>query len=82
MKNLYKTRLHYRLNPITLREQILALIEQHGGVRKAARAVQVDPGYFVKLRDGKQTEPSDVTLRRLGLRKMVTYETLYEKDSL
>lgn len=70
MKQLVSVKRH---NPITLRERILSLIQQYGGVRKASRATQIDPAYLVRLRDGQKTDPSDRTLKQLGLKKHIHY---------
>lgn len=53
-------------------ERVNRLIEQHGGIRPAARALEIDPAYLMRLRDSIKINPSDDTLRKLGLRKVVT----------
>lgn len=58
---------------MTLTDRIEELVEQHGGLRKAARAVRIDPGYLSRLRAGEKDEPSATTLRKLGLKRMVYY---------
>lgn len=52
---------------ITLRQRIDQLVEQHGGLRMAARAIQIDASYLSRLRTGQKTNPEADTLRRLGL---------------
>jgi len=52
---------------------IKMLEKLHGGTRAASRATGVDGGYLVRLRDGKKTNPSEATLKKLGLRKEVVY---------
>ena len=66
---------------VHLRSSVEEAICKHGGVRLAARALRLDPAYLVRLRDGKKVNPSDATLRRLGLRKVVTvsYHRLSQK---
>lgn len=59
---------------MTLAERISELVEQHGSIRAAARVLQMDHAYLYRLASGEKTEPSDDVLRKLGLRKAVTYE--------
>lgn len=56
-----------------LKSTVAALIEKHGGVRAAARATGIDAAYLCRLRDGEKTEPSEMTLKELGLKREVTY---------
>lgn len=56
-----------------LRGRIQELAKQHGSLRAAARVLQIDHGYLSRLQDGEKTEPSDDVLRKLGLRRVVTY---------
>lgn len=58
---------------LTPQSRVEELIEQHGGLRAAARAVKIDPGYFCDIRKGRKN-PSPAMLRRMGLRVVVTYE--------
>lgn len=44
------------------------------GLRGAARKLRVDPGYLSRLRSGAKTNPDDALLKKLGLRRVVTYE--------
>ena len=57
----------------TLARAVRTLEERHGGLRAAARATGVDVAYLKRLRDGDKDNPSDVTLKKLGLRKEVFY---------
>ncbi len=61
---------------MTLSERIDELVKQHGSLRAAARVVQVDPGYLSRLRSGEKDGPEDAVLRRLGLRRVVSFEKL------
>ena len=56
-----------------LRERILELEDRHGGLRAAARAIGIDQAYLARLRDGEKINPSDKTLKKLKLKKVVTY---------
>ena len=56
-----------------LRERIIELEKRHGSLRAAARVLQIDPAYLLRLRDGEKTNPSATTLRKLGLKKGIVY---------
>jgi hypothetical protein len=59
-----------------LSERIAELAAQHGSLRAAARVLEVDPGYLSRLRSGEKDSPEDWLLRRMGLRRVVTYERI------
>lgn len=59
---------------MTLPERIAELVEQHGSLRAAARVLEVDPGYLSRLQSGEKDDPGDTLLRRMGLRRVVSYE--------
>ena len=52
---------------LTLNKRIQQLVKKHGGLRAAARAIQVDPAYLTRLGKGEKSNPSAETLRKLGL---------------
>ena len=56
----------------TLAERVDELIEQHGSIRKAARALEVDHAHLFRIKKGEK-QPSDDLLRRMGLRRHVYY---------
>ena len=58
-----------RVDP--LRDRIIELERQHGSLRAAARVLQIDPAYLLRLRDGQKTNPGATVLRRLKLKKVV-----------
>ena len=60
-----------------LRERIEELIARHGSLRAAGRVLQIDPAYLSRLRSGEKNDPSDEVVRKLGLRRVVTYEDRY-----
>lgn len=66
---------------MTLKERMRELVKQHGGVRKAARALDIDHGYFSRLWDGSKNNPSDRTLRKLGLTRTVNYQRIGDGGS-
>lgn len=60
--------------PMTKLQRIAArLIDQHKGLRRAARAVGIDHAYLYRLRHGLLTDPGDEILAKLGIRRKVTY---------
>lgn len=59
-----------------LQIRICELINKHGSLRNAALILQIDPGYLYRLQVGLKTEPGWQLLRRLKLRRIVTYESL------
>lgn len=59
---------------MTLKERIDQLVRQHGSLRAAARVTAIDPSYLSRLRSGEKAHPEKDTLRRLGLRRVVSYE--------
>jgi len=60
-----------------LKERINQLVLQHGSLRAVARVSGIDVGYLSRLRSGAKANPPPIhTLRRLGLRRVVTYELL------
>jgi hypothetical protein len=48
-------------------ETVRQLIEHHNGVRAAARATNIDAATLVRLRDGLISNPSQKTLKKLGV---------------
>ena len=59
---------------MTIDRQCRLLIRRHGGVRAAARALRMDAGYLSRLANRQKVHPSKATLRKLGLREIITYE--------
>jgi hypothetical protein len=57
-----------------LQQRIAELVAQHGGVRPAARVLEVDQGYVYRLLSGEKSDPGDNLLRKLKLRRVVTFE--------
>lgn len=54
-------------------DRVCELEQQHGGIRAAAKAIGIDPGYLSRLKDGYKTNPSDEVLSLLGLERSVLY---------
>ena len=61
---------------MTLQERIHELVAQHGSLRAVARVTGIDAGYLSRLRTGEKANPEKDKLRRLGLRRVVSYEPL------
>ncbi len=57
----------------TLSNRIWEFQIRYGGLRAAARQLQVSASYLVRLRDGWYDKPSDKLLRRLRLKREVRY---------
>jgi hypothetical protein len=55
-------------------ERARAAVQQHGGVRKAARALNINPGVLSLLADGKRLTAGPRTLRALGVKRMLIVE--------
>lgn len=52
--------------PVTVRERVRELVQQHGSYRKAAAVVGVGYAHLYRIGHG-QSNASDCTLERLGL---------------
>lgn len=61
---------------MTLQDRIDELVAQHGSLRAVARVTEIDAGYLSRLRTGEKVNPEKDKLRRMGLRRVVTYERL------
>lgn len=61
---------------MTLQERIDELVAQHGSLRAVARVTEIAAGYLSRLRTGEKANPEKDKLRRLGLRRVVTFERL------
>jgi len=61
----------YKVN--VLQQRIGELIEQHGSLRAAGRALNIDHAYLWRLYEGTKREPTPAVLKKLGLRRVVSY---------
>lgn len=57
-----------------LQERAAELIDQHGSTRAAGRVLRLSGPYLYRLMTGEATEPTDAVLRKLKLRRVVSYE--------
>ena len=56
-----------------LQERIKEKVDQHGSYRAAAAVLDFDHTYLFRIANGSKTDPGDKLLRKLGLRRVVTY---------
>jgi len=63
---------------VTLEQRVEELVQEHGSVRKAGDALNIDPGYMSRLRSGGKIAPTDAVLTKLGLRRVTHYERIEE----
>jgi hypothetical protein len=61
---------------VTLAGRIDELVAQYGSLRAAARVTGIDAGYLSRLRAGEKNNPEKDKLRRLGLRRVVSYQRI------
>lgn len=61
---------------MTLPERIAELVAFYGSLREVALMREFDVGYLSRLARGEKVNPSDTALKRLGLRRVVTYERM------
>jgi len=59
---------------MTLPEALKEIASHYRSHRQAAYASDIDRAYWNRLLWGQLTNPSDETLKKLGLKKVVTYE--------
>ena len=64
-----------------VRKRIGQLIDRHGSLRKCAKVLDISPAYLSRLQSGEKDEPSDALLRRMGMRRVTTYQVV-KKDRL
>ena len=58
---------------VTIQKRVSELVEKHGGLRPAARALKMTPQYLYRLGNGEKRNASAAMLRKLGLCRVVTY---------
>ena len=64
---------------VSIPERIAQLIERHGTLRAVARVLDVNASYLSRLASGEKDAPSDLLLKRMGLKRVVTYELRKEQ---
>ena len=58
---------------LTLEQRINDVAALFGSLREAASVLEIDAGYLSRLRSGEKSEPSDDVLKKLGLRRKLSY---------
>ena len=56
-----------------IQRAVAALIKEHHGLRAAARATGIDPGYLCRLKQGRHENPGKEVMDLLGLERRVSY---------
>ena len=59
-----------------LQKRIDELVKEHGTLRAAGEALQVDHTLLWRIQRGKRASASDETLKKLGLQRIETIEPL------
>ncbi len=62
-----------QMNKTTLPIKISEIEQRYGGLRKAARVLQIDPAYLYRLKTGEKKNPGLAVLAKLGLRRDTRY---------
>lgn len=75
-----RRRVARRNKEMTLPQRITELMLQHGSIRAAARVVKIDHAYLWRLARGTKKEPTADALRKLGLRRIVTYQPVAPQE--
>jgi len=57
----------------TIQDQAKAVIADFGGIRPAARVIEIDPAYLSRLASGEKNNPSVAVLKRLCLSTPIYY---------
>ena len=60
--------------------RISELEQQHGSLRAAAKVLGCDAGYLSRLRSGEKENPSAILLKRIGLRRVISYERIKPRN--
>ena len=54
--------------------QVVGVAQVQRGAAVAVRDLALDPGYLSRLRSGQMSDPGEDLLKRLGLKRVVTYQ--------
>lgn len=58
---------------VSIDQHIAQLVAKHGSLRKVGRVVGLTGQYLYRLQVGEKTNPSEAALRKLGLRRVISY---------
>ena len=61
-----------------IRTRVGELINAHGSVRAAAKAIGIESSYLFRLSTGEKSSPSDATLAKLGMKRVITFERIQQ----
>lgn len=61
---------------MTIPERLDQLLAVYTSYRRLEGVLGIDGAYLYRLHMGEKINPSDDVLKKLGLRRVVTYETL------
>ena len=64
------TEIHERaaeLRALMIKTRVEQLVEVYGSVRAVGKALNIDHAYLQRLAKGEKQNPSDITLKKLGL---------------
>ena len=62
-----------------IRTRVGELINTHGSVRAAAKAIGIESSYLFRLSTGEKSSPSDATLAKLGMKRVITFERIQQR---
>lgn len=63
---------------MTLSSCLELLVAHAQGLNALSRKTGLDAGYLSRLREGEKTNPSEATLKRLGIERVVSYRIINE----
>ena len=69
-------------NAVVLQDVLKQKIQQHGGVRAAARVLGISAPYLSRLARGEKIWPEDKLLKKLKVRRSVIYWRLGEPQTV
>lgn len=56
--------------------RITELETQYGSLGEVAKSIKIDKSYLSRLKSGEKWNPSSSTLKKLGLKKVVSFERI------
>lgn len=62
-----------RSNYKSLQDAVTIRIEKAGGLRALSRLVDISPSYLHRIVTGDRVNPSEETLEKLGLQRVIQY---------
>lgn len=65
---------------VTLTRRAGELVAHFGGIRVAARVLDINHAYFFRILSGEKKNPSQKILRRMGLKDEVQYKRIHTEE--